>query len=384
MRQRILLGLSLFLGLGFQFSGVATAAPSPTKVVKQFLDLHLEGRFAEARGFTLEQANLSASLFSSWLFGLSGAGGSAPTADVFLSRKFVQAFRYSILGAVEGGENQVYVAVRRTSPNLVHMYTWALAAKRGAPPYEQIEAIDTYLTKVNFPVEESQMQFTLISEADEWYITAVRDEKFVQLYQQVSSQQPISPAPPSPVAGLPWQAEASAPASPGAVVSEDLGRKQADAQFNATLQSFNYTVQSTPTSGNAPSHQEEEKPSFLSRIGSLIGLGGGTGDTVAKLPDERLKRTFDNLRDALARYAVVNNDAIPGSSQIYDWESMRRVVSRHGKNPLPATEGGAGFRFIQYDADVAVGDYTLLVELLEPHNGSRRVEVTPYGVDRAN
>ena len=382
MRQRILLGLSLLLGLGFQFSGVATAASSPTKVVKQFLDLHLEGRFAEARGFTLEQANLSASIFSSWLFGSSGAGGSAPTADVFLSRKFVQAFRYSILGAVEGGENQVYVAVRRTSPNLVHLYTWALAAKRGAPPYEQIEAIDTYLTKVNFPVEESQMQFTLISEADEWYITAVRDEKFVQLYQQVSSQQPLSPAPPSPVAGLPWQAEASAPASFGAAESKDLGRKKADAQFNATLQSFNYAVQSTPPSGNAPGHEEEKKPSLLSRI-----FGGGKKDTVAKEPDERLKRTFDNLRDALARYASLNNEAIPEPSQIYDWQSLRRVLSRHcrrGINPLPATEGAAGFRFIRYDADVAAGDYTLLVELLEPHNGSKRAEITPYGVDRVN
>ena len=162
---------------------------------------------------------------------------------------------------------------------------------------------------------------------------------------------------------------------------------KADAQFNATLQSFNYAVQSTPPSGNAPGREEKKKPSLLSRVGSRMGFGGGTEDTVAKGPDERLKRTFDNLRDALARYASLHNEAIPEPSQIYDWKSLRRVVSRHGRrgiNPLPATEGAAGFRFIRYDADVAAGDYTLLVELLEPHNGSKRAEITPYGVDRVN
>ena len=105
---------------------------------------------------------------------------------------------------------------------------------------------------------------------------------------------------------------------------------------------------------------------------------------MAKVPDERLKRRFDNLRDALARYAILNNDAIPDPTQIYDWQSLWRVVDQHGKQPLPATEEGAGFRFVRYDANVDAGDYTLLVEILESHNGSGRVEITPNGVARAN
>jgi hypothetical protein len=148
------------------------AATPPAKVVQQFIEAHLQGRFAEARGFTMEQTHLSASLFSGWLFG-SGAGrGEVGTADIFLSRKFSQLFRYNIIGTTPHGENQVSVTAVRATPNLVHLYTWALAPKQGATPYALIEAIDTYLTKVNFPVEESRMEFTLIRETGEWYIPA--------------------------------------------------------------------------------------------------------------------------------------------------------------------------------------------------------------------
>ena len=48
-------------------SGVATATTSPAKMVQQFIDAHLKGNFAAARSFTLEQVNLSVSLFSSWI-----------------------------------------------------------------------------------------------------------------------------------------------------------------------------------------------------------------------------------------------------------------------------------------------------------------------------
>ena len=48
---------------------------------------------------------------------------------------------------------------------------WLL--KRGTTPYELIEAIDSYLTKINFPVEESRMQFVLVREVDSWYISTV-------------------------------------------------------------------------------------------------------------------------------------------------------------------------------------------------------------------
>ena len=140
----------------------ALAAIAPAKVVQQFIDAHLQGRFAEARGFTIEQVQLRASLFSNWLFSVGANGVEAATADIFLSRQFAQLFRYTIIGTTPSGENLNHVTVIRTSPNLVHMYTWALAPKRGAAPYELVEAIDTYLTKVNFPIEESRMQFTLI------------------------------------------------------------------------------------------------------------------------------------------------------------------------------------------------------------------------------
>src|SRR5918996_1360846 len=163
MTVRSLMVLSIMVWL--QTTSAAVAEVSPARTVQQFIEAHLQGRFAESRGFALERINLSASLFSNWLFGAAGTGTSAPTADVFLSRKFTQAFRYNLSGTTPTGDNQVTVSAMRTSPNIMHMYTWALAPKRGAAPYELIDTMDTYLTKVNYPLEESRMQFTLIREA---------------------------------------------------------------------------------------------------------------------------------------------------------------------------------------------------------------------------
>lgn len=370
--------------LWFLGSGMAVAATSPAKVVQQFIDAHLQGRFAEARGFALEQANLRGSLFSNWLFGARGLGGDAATADVFLSRKFAQAFRYNIMGSTPSGNNQLYVTAKRTSPNLAHLYTWALAPKQGASPYELINAIDDYLTKVNFPVEESRMQFTLIREAGEWYISAVHDEKFVQLQQQWLSQQPpIAVASPPGGAALPAPGPgASTPAAATTTSSNDAGRQMADAQFNATLQSFNRTYQPPASVKAPPAKPEEDKPSFLGKVGRLFGIGRKK-DTGFQTTDARLKEAFNNIRDALARYTVTNGDTVPATSEIYDWQSLRRIVNRHGKKSLPATEAEAGFTFVRYRADLGVGDYVLVLELHEPQNGAKHVEVTPYGVDRA-
>src|SRR6266571_2727753 len=166
----------LSVALWLQATGLAIAATPPAKVVEQFIEAHLQGQFAASRSFTLERVNLGASLFSNWLFGPGGAGSNAPIADLFLSRKFTQVFRYTITGTTPTGDNQVSVAVLRTSPNLAHMYTWALAPKRGTTPYELIDAVDAYLTKINFPVEESRMQFVLVREVDSWYISTVVDE----------------------------------------------------------------------------------------------------------------------------------------------------------------------------------------------------------------
>jgi hypothetical protein len=372
--------MALSLLLWFLASGVATAATSPAKVVQQFIEAHLQGRFAEARGFTLEQVNLSASLFSNWLFSPGGAGGDAATADIFLSRKFAQTFRYKVIGTTPSGDNQVYVTVMRVSPNLVHMSTWALAPKRGATPYELIDAIDTYLTKVNFPSEESRMQFTLIREAGEWYISAIHDEKFVQLQQQWLSHQPLSVAVASP--GVSTPSPPGAAVSPGTTTnSNDPGRQMADAQFNATLQSFNRTYQSPASTASPQAKAEEDKPSFLGKVANLFGLGGKS-KSVVELSNPGLKQTFNNIRDALVRYASGNESVVPDGSLIYDWQSLRRLVNRYGKKSLPSTEAEAGFSFVRYST-AGLADYTLLLELHEPQDGLKRVEVTPYGVDRA-
>ena len=106
----------------------------------------------------------------------------------------------------------------------------------------------------------------------------------------------------------------------------------------------------------------------------------GKGKTLARVSDPGLKRTFGNIRDALARYTIGNNSYTPDETMIYDWQSLRRLVNRYSKQPLPATEAEAGFSFVRYTAEV--DDYTLLVELHEPEDGVKRVEVTPYGVDR--
>ena len=87
---------------------------------------------------------------------------------------------------------------------------------------------------------------------------------------------------------------------------------------------------------------------------------------------------------ALARYAARSNGYVPARAQIYDWSSLRQVVNLYGEKPLPATETDAGFRFLRYRTDSGRGDYTLLVELVQPQDGLNRVEITPYGVDRAN
>ncbi|MGQ4808928.1 hypothetical protein NKDENANG_02323 [Candidatus Entotheonellaceae bacterium PAL068K] len=377
MGRRGLIILSVLLW--WLASGVATATTSPAKVVQQFIDAHLKGNFAAARSLTLEQVNLSISPFSSWIFGPRGAGGDGATADVFLSRRFAQVFRYTLLGTTPSGDNQVFVTVLRTSPNLIHMYTWALAPKRGATPYELIEAIDTYLTRVNFPIEESRMQFTLIREVDEWYIRAIRDEKFVQLQQQWLSPHPISavtvPAA-TPVPSLLEAASATPP--PATTTSDNPGRRIADAQFNATLQSFNRTYQ-PPASRPSPQPKEESQgqPSFLGRIANLFG-GGKKKQTVARLSDAGLKKTFSDIRDTMARYSAGNNGYLPAGSDIYDWQSLRELINRYGRQPLPATEAEVGFSFVQYRT--FGDDYTLLFELHEPKDGVKRVEVTPYGV----
>jgi len=384
MRGRNLYLLSLVFWL--QVSGLASAATPPAKVVEQFIEAHLQGQFAASRGFALERVNLSHSIFSNWLFGPAGSGGDAPTADLFLSRKFTQAFRYSIIGTTPTGDNQVMVAVLRTSPNLAHMYTWALAPKRGGAPYELIEAVDAYLTKVNYPVEESRMQFVLVREVESWYISNVMDEKFSQLQQMLQSQTQLSAA--VPLSGAP---AATGPgttpgAPPAASTSSDIGRQLADAQFNATLQGFNRAYQGPPPAsgpGGAPApKKDEDEPGVLGKVSRAI-FGTKKNDTVTKELAPAANATLRNVRDAIARFAAANS-GVPEINQIYDWKSLRRVVNQYGRTSLPATEEEAGFTFVDYKPAPSREAYLLVVDLREPQDGVKRVEIEDTTALRSN
>ena len=375
-RNRYLLSLALWL----QVSGFALAATPPAKVVEQFIEAHVQGRFAESRGFTLERVDLSASPFSNWLFGPGGAGGNAPTADLFLSRKFTQLFRYTITGTTPTGDNQVSVAVLRTSPNLAHMYTWALAPKRGTTPYELIEAVDAYLTKINFPVEESRMQFVLVREVDSWYISTIVDEKFAQLQQLLQGQTQLSAAAPSQGTSAPAGPEGGAGAQPGATTtSSDVGRQLADAQFNATLQGFNQASRgAAPAAGPgspapAKKDKDEDEPGFFGKITRSL-FGSSKKNATALKVSPTMNTTFKNIRDPLARYASSTRN-VPDTTLIYDWKSLRNVVNRYGKTPLPATEEEAGFTFVNYKPEPTRDGYILVVDLREPQDGVKRIEI---------
>jgi hypothetical protein len=369
----------LSVALWLQATGLVLAATPPGKVVEQFIEAHLQGQFAASRSFTLERVNLSASPFSNWLFSPGSGSNDVPTADLFLSRKFAQAFRYTILGTSQTGDNQANVTVLRASPNLAHMYTWALAPKRGATPYELIDAVDTYLTKINYPVEESRMQFVLVREVDSWYISNIFDEKFAQLQDLLQGQTQLSAAPgqgSAPPAGP----GGGAGAQPGATTtSSDVGRQLADAQFNATLQGFNQASRGSapaaaPTSTTQPKKdKDEDEPGFLGKITRAI-FGSKKPNSAAPKVSPEMTTTFKNIRDALARYASSTRN-VPDRSLIYDWKSFRNVVNRYGKTPLPATEEEAGFTFVNYKPEPTRDGYTLVVDLREPLDGVKRIEI---------
>jgi len=384
MRRTKLVMLSCAFWL--QAAGLAIAATPPAKVVEQFIEAHLQGQFAASRSFTLERVNLSASPFSNWLFGPGGAGGDAATADLFLSRKFAQVFRYSITGTSATGDNQASVVVLRSSPNLAHMYTWALAPKRGSAPYELIDAVDTYLTKINFPVEESRMQFVLVREVDSWYISTVFDEKFTQLQQLLQGQTQLAGAPPQG-ASAPTGTGGPPGVLPGATTtSGDIGRQLADAQFNATLQGFNRAYQGPGLAAGpgspAQPKKDEDEPGFFGRISKAI-FGSKKSDAATNSLGPSINSTFKNIHQALVLFAIRNNNALPDGSLIYDWQSLRRLVNRYGKTPLPATEAEAGFTFVNYKPELTHDGYTLLVDLNEPANGVRRIEINEK-VNRVN
>ena len=357
-----------------QLSSLAHAQSEPDSVVEQYIAALSQGRFAEARTLTLESASLDGSIFGSWLFGARGAGLPAGTADLFLSQKFVETFRYTITGTSPVGDNQVYVTAIRSSPDVAHLYEWALLPKQGASPYEIIAAIDTYLTTVNFPMEESRLRFTLIREVDVWLISAITDARFARL-RQASASLPA----PAPVEQA--DAEVSQPLPEEPIVtttSPDVGRLLADARFHATLQGFNDTFRAPSQVSAAAVEEETARQPFLKRLLGRLPFK----KQAVEVADADLQRSLQNIREAISRYTVDNDNAPPEETLIRDWQSLRQLVSQHGRKrrQIPDDESAAGFRFVSYTRDAE--GYVLQVEFLSPQDGFTHAEITPYRVTR--
>ena len=363
-----------------QLSGLAYAQSEPDRVVEQYISALSQGRFAEARTLTLESANMDGSIFGSWLFGARGAGLPTATAELFLSQKFVEAFRYTITGTMPVGENQVYVTAIRSSPDVAHLYEWAVLPKQGAEPYEIITAIDTYLTAVNFPMEESRLRFTLIREVDVWLISAISDARFARLRQLSGGQ--AARAPVGQAGNADSQPAAAAPEPPqepiATTTSTDIGRLLADAQFHATLQGFNDTFRSPSQINAAAVEPEPKRQRFWQRLAQRLRLK----EPAVQIANADLERSLQNIREAISRYTVDNDNVPPDEALIRDWQSLQQLISQHGRKrrQIPDSEAAAGFRFVNYTRDAE--GYVLQVEFLSPRNGFTHAEITPYRITR--
>jgi hypothetical protein len=104
---------------------------------QQFIEQHLQGRFAEARGFTYRTGTPQWLALQRLAFGAHGVRWAADDLSELL--QFAQAFRSNIIGTTPYGDNQVSVTVVRTSKSGA-FYTWAIVPKQGATPYALIEA----------------------------------------------------------------------------------------------------------------------------------------------------------------------------------------------------------------------------------------------------
>ena len=362
-------------------SAFAYAQSDPDTVVEQYVLALSQGRFAEARALTLESANVDGSVFGSWLFGDRGSGLPTATADLFLSKKFVEGFRYSITGTIAVGENQVFVTAIRSSPDVAHLYEWAVAPRRDAAPYDIISAIDEYLTTVNYPTEESRLRFTLVNEVDAWYISAITDSRFARLREvperqtaRAAADETGAEAPPAVVSQL----DAGPPEPIATTTSPDVGRMLSDARFHATLQGFNDSFRAAPRPGEREDGMEPARQPFLKRLAQRLRLRKNR----VEVTEAELDRSLQNIREAITRYTVDNDNVPPDETLIRDWRSLRQLVSDHGRKrrQIPDDESAAGFRFVRYTRDAE--GFVLQLEFLSPQNGFTHAEITPYRVIR--
>lgn len=362
-------------------SAFAYAQSDPDTVVEQYVLALSQGRFAEARALTLESANVDGSVFGSWLFGDRGSGLPTATADLFLSKKFVEGFRYSITGTIAVGENQVFVTAIRSSPDVAHLYEWAVAPRRDAAPYDIVSAIDEYLTTVNYPTEESRLRFTLVNEVDAWYISAITDARFARLREvperqtaRAAADETGAEAPPAAVSQL----DAGPPEPIATTTSPDVGRMLSDARFHATLQGFNESFRAAPRLAGREDGVEPARKPFLKRLVQRLRLRKNR----AEVTEAQLDRSLQNIREAITRYTINNDNVPPDETLIRDWRSLRQLVSDHGRKrrQIPDDESAAGFRFVRYTRDAE--GFVLQLEFLSPQNGFTHAEITPYRVIR--
>ena len=264
---------------------------------------------------------------------------------------------------------------------MAHLYEWAVLPKQGAEPYEIITAIDTYLTTVNFPMEESRLRFTLIREVNIWLISAITDARFARLRQVPGSQ--VARAPAGQAGATAPQPGTGAPQPPPqeplvTTTSTDVGRLLSDAQFHATLQGFNDTFRAPSQVSAAVAESEPKKQRFWKRLAQRLKLK----KQALQVVDADLERYFQNIREAISRYTVDNNNVPPDETLIRDWQSLRQLVSQHGRKrrQIPDSESAAGFRFVNYIRDAE--GYVLQVEFHSPQAGFTHAEITPYRVIR--
>src|SRR5215831_15326632 len=370
---------------GLQAAGLAIAAALPAKVVEQCSEAHLQGHLVTSRSVMLERVHVGASLGSNWLFGPRGTGSTASTAALCRSRTLPQVCRYTITGTTPTGDKQVTVEAVRSSPTLAHLYTRALAPKRGSTSSALIDAVDASLTHINVSVAASRMPCVLVRAVDSRYISTVFDETCTHRRQQWQGQTPRSAAVPLQGSFAPTEIGGAPGALPGATTtSSALGRQRADAPFNAMLQGFHRASQGLPPTAGPGSptqpKQDKDEPGFFGNITRALF---GSQQSETKSLSSSMDSTFNNIRDALACCAVRHGSA-PETSVRDDWQSLWGVVNQYGKTPLPATDEAAGLTLVQYKPALTRDGSTLRVDLRAAQDGAKRVDIHLERVDHGN
>ena len=160
--------------------------------------------------------------------------------------------------------------------------------------------------------------------------------------------------------------------------SPDVGRLLSDARFHATLQGFNDNFRSARLVGDERDGSGRSRQPFWKRLAQRLRLRKNR----AQVTEAELNKSLQNIREAITRYTVNNDNVPPDETQIRDWRSLRQLVSDHGRRrrQIPDDESAAGFRFVKYTRDAE--GFVLQLEFLSPQNGFTHAEISPYRVIR--